>query len=152
MGFFSKLMFWRHEEPEIPSLGGMGQGMGQGSFPSFDSQQDFAAGFGRDSTSGLGGTSDIGAWPSAEPKPLNLGYPQQQMQQPSQQSPFQQSSPRYQEAPQQQFLPQQTLSKDIEIISYKLDALKATIESVNQRLATLERIAKGEEEERRYRY
>lgn len=36
------------------------------------------------------------------------------------------------------------VAKDIEIVSAKLDALKASLESINQRLAHLERIAEGE--------
>ncbi len=41
------------------------------------------------------------------------------------------------------------LRKDVEIISSKLDAIKATLESINQRIAHLERIAAGETTERR---
>jgi len=37
------------------------------------------------------------------------------------------------------------MGKDLEIISSKLDAIKAQIESINQRLANLERIAEGEQ-------
>jgi len=40
-----------------------------------------------------------------------------------------------------------TLEKDIQIISSKLDYLKAMLENLNHRLESLERIAKGEEEE-----
>ncbi|MBW2997768.1 hypothetical protein KY349_05500 [Candidatus Woesearchaeota archaeon] len=36
------------------------------------------------------------------------------------------------------------LAKDIEIIHAKLDAIKSSLDSVNQRLATLERMASGE--------
>jgi len=44
-------------------------------------------------------------------------------------------------------------SKNLEIISSKLDALRASIESLNQRLANLEAIARGEEDQsRRRRY
>ena len=38
------------------------------------------------------------------------------------------------------------LKKDIEIISSKLDALKAGIESINQRLMNIERIAIAEQQ------
>jgi len=40
-----------------------------------------------------------------------------------------------------------TSNKDLEVISAKLDAIKATIESINQRLASLERMAGTEEQE-----
>lgn len=38
------------------------------------------------------------------------------------------------------------ISKDIELISAKLDALKASLDTLNQRLANIERIARGEHE------
>ncbi|MBI4149654.1 hypothetical protein HY491_04350 [Candidatus Woesearchaeota archaeon] len=45
------------------------------------------------------------------------------------------------------------VGKDIEIISSKLDALRAGLESINQRLAHIERIAEGEQDtRRRWRY
>ena len=40
-------------------------------------------------------------------------------------------------------------NKDMEIISAKLDSLKATLESINQRIANLERIAYGEDDSKR---
>ena len=43
-------------------------------------------------------------------------------------------------------------SKSLEVISSKLDALKAAIESISQRLANIEAIAKGEQEEKKRRY
>jgi len=44
-------------------------------------------------------------------------------------------------------------SKNLEVISSKLDALRVSIESLNQRLANLETLARGEEEQgRRRRY
>lgn len=44
-------------------------------------------------------------------------------------------------------------SKNLEIISSKLDALRASIESLSQRLANIEAIARGEEDQgRRRRY
>ncbi|MFH1849921.1 MAG: hypothetical protein ABH879_07115 [archaeon] len=41
-----------------------------------------------------------------------------------------------------------TLAKDIEIISSKLDALRSAIESINQRLVSIERLARGDEDKR----
>ena len=44
-------------------------------------------------------------------------------------------------------------SKNLEVISSKLDALRASLESINQRLANIEAIARGEQEDqRRKRY
>ena len=42
-------------------------------------------------------------------------------------------------------------SKDIEVLNAKLDALKALLESIHQRLATLEKLAQ-ESKEHEYRY
>ena len=46
--------------------------------------------------------------------------------------------------PQQQAYP----NRDMELIAAKLDALKATLENINQRLAGLERVAYAEDEKR----
>ena len=43
-------------------------------------------------------------------------------------------------------------SKNLEVISSKLDALRAALDSINQRLANIEAIARGEQEDRRKRY
>jgi len=43
-------------------------------------------------------------------------------------------------------------SKNIEVISSKLDALRASLDSINQRLANIEAIARGEEDHKRRRY
>jgi hypothetical protein len=48
---------------------------------------------------------------------------------------------------QEPFSPQNyAAEKNLEVISSKLDALKAGMESINQRLANIERIAQGEQE------
>lgn len=63
------------------------------------------------------------------------------------------SQPQYQQPPSYGNPQQEVESKNLEIISSKLDAIRASIESLNQRLANLEAIAKGEEEQgRRRRY
>jgi len=40
-------------------------------------------------------------------------------------------------------------NKDMEVVSSKLDAIKAVLDAINQRLANLERISSGEYEPRR---
>lgn len=105
----------------------------------------------------------------------NMGLPQQQQQQPQGFSPQQQNfqAPSAPEAPSFQspgnipsFSQQSSeqgyphhantvVDKELEIISSKLDALRATLESMNQRIANLEAIARGAQEEsrpRRYKY
>ncbi|MEM2138723.1 MAG: hypothetical protein QXM96_01060, partial [Candidatus Woesearchaeota archaeon] len=44
------------------------------------------------------------------------------------------------------------LEKDLELISAKLDYLKASLESINQRLANLEHMARQESERNSYQY
>lgn len=39
-----------------------------------------------------------------------------------------------------------TVDKDLEVISSKLDAIRANLDSINQRLANLERVAYGEKD------
>lgn len=54
--------------------------------------------------------------------------------------------------PQQPMMQQQAAyaqNKDLELISAKLDSLRAIMENMNQRISNIERIAYGEEESRR---
>lgn len=49
--------------------------------------------------------------------------------------------------------PNYIISKNIEVISSKLDALQASLESINQRLINIERIAHGEQQQsHKYRW
>jgi len=143
MGILDKVMFWKKKD-EFADVGlgkdnlafgdDFGQGLGAG--------QNIA------SSTGLG--PDIGG--------RGLGSYGQQYQQPQGFSPqppgFSQSPSFPMSYPQPSFNPQQEVeSKNFEIISSKLDALRASIESLNQRLANLEAIARGDEEDtRRRRY
>ena len=133
MGILSKLTFWKKKD----DLGDIGKDLGL------------------DKDMGL----DMGEGPSPD---LGMGLEQSQPQQPYQKYPsFQQ--------PQQGFQPMQSLqqasqqpsyssndnfiaSKNLEVISSKLDALRASLDSISQRLANLEAIARGEQENIRRRY
>lgn len=83
---------------------------------------------------------------------FGLGQQQQPMQQrqppPRQQmqpmQPLQQNQPQYYD----NHSGMSDLTKDIEIIHAKLDAIKSSLDSINQRLATLERIAYPEQKNR----
>ena len=131
MAFLSKLAFWKKKD-DIEDLGkdlGLGKELGL----------------------------DIGTGPSPD---LGMGLEQQQ-QQPYQKYPsFQQSSFQPQPSFQSQAFQQPSYqndnyiaSKNLEVISSKLDALRASLESINQRLANIEAIARGEQEDtRRKRY
>jgi hypothetical protein len=138
MGFFNKLMFWKKDE-----LGDLKKELGS----------DFSMG---DSNLGLGGEelglqgSDAGMPNDTWSNQAYPNYPQQPSQASSSYgrgSAHQRSYPQ----PAQQFerpvlIQQQdndvkgyTTQKDFEVISAKLDALRAGIDAMNQRLATLER-------------
>ncbi len=136
MGFMDRIAFWKKKD-EFGDIGLGDKGPGLGPDPA---------------------ASDLGLGPSPggpESPDLNLGMPQQPpMQQPSLQPPQPSLQPQFQQQPAP---PQQgfTAEKDLEVISSKLDALRAALDSINQRLTNLEAIAKGEEEqsrERHYRY
>ncbi|MBI2659557.1 hypothetical protein HYX07_00155 [Candidatus Woesearchaeota archaeon] len=132
MAFFDKLAFWKKKD----DLG------------------DFGKDLGLDKDLGLG--MDTGPSPD-----LGMGLEQPQ-QQPFQKYPsFQQNNfpqPSFQQQPAFQASQQPSSesyinSKNLEVISSKLDALRATMESINQRLANIEAIARGEQEDnRRKRY
>ena len=131
MAFFDKLAFWKKK----------------------DDLDDLGKDLGIDKDLGLDFTS---AGPSPD---LGIGLeqtPQQPLQKyPSfQQSGFQQQ-PSYQPQPSFQQPSYQNdsyiASKNLEVISSKLDALRATMESINQRLANIEAIARGEQEDTRKR-
>ena len=132
MAFFDKLAFWKKK----------------------DDLDDLGKDLGIDKDLGLDFTS---AGPSPD---LGIGL-EQTPQQPLQKYPSFQQQPNFQAQPvfQPQPMLQQTsyssdrASKNLEVISSKLDALRATMESINQRLANIEAIARGEQEDtRRKRY
>ena len=76
------------------------------------------------------------------------GLPRQQVQVPE--PSFQEPRPYVQQQPYLQQQPQYySQNRDLELVSAKLDAMRATLESINQRLAGLERVAYGEEEHRK---
>jgi hypothetical protein len=72
-------------------------------------------------------------------------HPEPMGQPPMQQQGFQQAQP---PPPDQNFMN----SKSLEVISSKLDAVRASLEAINQRLENIEHIAQGEQQDRRKRY
>ena len=136
MGFFDKLTFWKKK----------------------DDLDDLGKDLGLDKELGL----DIGAGPSPD-LGMGLDTGPQAAQQPFQKYPSFQQPSLQQQSFQPSFQPQPAFqqpsyqgdiaSKNLEVISSKLDALRATMESINQRLANIEAIARGEQEDtRRKRY
>jgi|TARA_Y100000031_G_C8166833_1_gene359792 hypothetical protein len=136
MSILDKVMFWKKKD-EFGDIGlGDKDPLGKGNLA-------FGDDFGMGSAPGYGQQSKAPEQPSFAQQPSFSQSSFAQQQFPQQQQPYQQ--PRYE--------PQQDVtSKNLEIISSKLDALRASIESLNQRLANLEAIARGEEEQRRRRY
>lgn len=123
MGILGKLMFWKHKD-EFSDIG-----LGDKEKLAFG--DDFPTG---NQQLGLGPEAPAGPAPSFPSTPAQS---------------FQ--SPQYQ--PPRFDNPQQDInSKSLEVISSKIDALRASMDSLNQRLANLEAIAKGEEEKSRRRY
>ncbi len=146
MGFFGKLAFWKKKDD-------------------FDLGKDFGADLGLAPMQPMG--PDLGFPPNAYParqrtgleQNMNLGMPDDigfgstgrlypsSMQPPGQPSPMQQPFG----APMQ---PQPPTEKDyqrdkFEVVSAKLDSIRYTLESINQRLTNIERIAYGEQEKKR---
>ena len=123
MGFFGRLAFWKRK----------------------DDLDDLGKDIGMDKDLGL----DMNAGPSPE---LGMGLEPNQMQQPLQKYPSFQPSQSFQSSYQPPSMgtnDSYIASKNFEVISSKLDALRASLDSINQRLANIESIARGEQEEQR---
>ncbi len=130
MGMLDKLKFWKKKDAfpslklDIPQAAGAGSGMG---------------GFGQDATAGLGGTGALGGMKETEISLRGFGAETIE-EQPARLTPAPLGGSSYgggfgqpQQAPRADIM-----AKDIEIISSKLDTLRATIDSINQRLANIE--------------
>ena len=129
MGFFNlgKLLPWKRRDelglgPDLGlgGLGGGGYGSPQGSMPGMPFDQPMQP------MPGLGGLPQ---------------YPQAQ--------PFGASQVPQMEAFQRNQAYERSSGKDFEIVSAKLDALKAALDSINQRLALIERYFQTEQEFKR---
>ncbi len=131
MGILDKVMFWKKKD-EFKDLG-----LGDKDNLAFGNEFGAAPGTGLGPTPGTGqgfGQQSQGFTPpEPTPRPSMPSYPQPQFQQ------------------QQSYGSQDTNAK-MEVISSKLDAVRASLDSLNQRLANLEAIARGEEPRRRRGY
>ena len=132
MGFLSKLAFWKKKND----------------FGDFGKDLDLGKDLGMDLNQGP--SPDLGMGLEASPQ-----FPQQQ---PYQKYPSFQPSQNFQapsfQAPSYSQPPSNDnyiASKNLEVISSKLDALRASLESISQRLANIEAIARGEQEDTRKR-
>ena len=127
MSFLDKVMFWKKKD-DFSSVG-----LG-----------DSAKGMGTEFNTGEMGGMPSGGMPSDFGG--NYGLPPEH--QPAMQDPLQSANinvPQYAQPQVQQQgyndYRHDTISKDLEIISTKLDALRAAIESINQRLSNIESMA-----------
>lgn len=149
MAIMDKLLFWRKKEQPLDLGLGGGRDLGLGA----------DLGLGGDQT-GIGMAGDMGAGYGTEQFGADAGFgaqPNYSQQQPSAARQRQQS---YQEGagtivstnePETHRRDTQiyAVEKNMEIISSKLDVLKVSLESINQRLANLERIATADRDEAR---
>ena len=119
-------------------------------------KKDDELGLGMDPEMGAGGFGAGGAPGFGEPMGSpDMGYgmpPQDPMAQPAQPGGYSPESMGFERMPPgtpsysqpNQNISDINLGKDMEIISAKLDAIKAELDSINQRLKRIERIAEGE--------
>ena len=130
MSVFSKLAFWKKKD----DLEGLGKDLGIDKDLGLDM--------------GAGPSPDLGMGLETSQQQPYQKYPSFQQQQGFQPSSLQ-SQPVFQ--PSYSSNDNFIASKNLEVISSKLDALRASIESINQRLANIEAIARGEQEDTRKR-
>ena len=150
MGILDKVMFWKKKD-DLSDLGDLGQGLGKNNMAFGDNFNSQANPFGQPGA-GQGMGNDFGqGMGNYGQAPAQNSYGQYSGQNFSNQQPMSFGSPPYSQ--QQKYGQDEITSKNIEIVSSKLDALRATLESINQRLENLEAIARGDEETgRRRRY
>ncbi len=138
MAFFNKLAFWKKKD----DLGDLGKDLDLGK--DFDLGKDLSGpNMGPDMGLGLDSNPpDFGAHQQSPPlhsPPMGQpSYPPPQNFTPI--SPYPSSQPPYPD-------PSIITQKNLEVLASKMDALKAMLESINQRLVNIESIARGEQEE-----
>ena len=137
MGIFGKLAFWKKKD-DLGLDKDLGKDLG------FD--KDFGMDMGQGPSPDLGmgiepsqpGQQSFQKYPSFQQSSFQPNFPPQ---------PSFQQQPSFQPSSNDSYI----ASKNLEVISSKLDALRASIESINQRLANIEAIARGEQEDTRKR-
>ncbi|NQV09145.1 hypothetical protein HQ529_04805 [Candidatus Woesearchaeota archaeon] len=138
MGLFGKLNFWKKED-DFSDLG-LDKGMDSfgGDAPSADPLADPSA----------GGFGDTGPAPQTT-APSGIGADQTDFSLDTPDKSFQ-TAPQPQSPAPQSDVDSYRISKEIEVISSKLDALRASMESINQRLANIERMAETPDKRRHW--
>jgi len=154
MGLLDKVKFWKKKDEfgELPDFGGMGSGMPKSPDDNFGN-----IGLGDQGPPGLGqempaidntGLPELGKPPAGTPPQPQASFGAQpsfgtQMPPPDVTArPFAAAPPSMPPVHVDEHPPADTkLTRDVEIVSYKLDTLKSAIDSINQRLANIERLA-----------
>ncbi len=147
MGIFSKLAFWKKKD-DLGLGKDFGADLGLGPMDTYPEagmgqEQGFPPQYGAQRNMGLDQNMNLGM-----PEDIGFGsMGQSQMQPPGRSSPMRQPFG----APIQ---PPQPTERDyqndkFEVVSAKLDSIRYTLESINQRLANLERVAYSENEKKR---
>jgi len=116
IAIFDKLRFWKKKPAPLPDIGG-GDDLGLPPLPG----EEGATGYGA-----YGAPIE----PAGYPPPAWMPTPVTPMQ----------------HAAYQPVSPQEVTNKDLEIISAKLDSIRANLDAINQRLANLERVAYAEKD------
>jgi hypothetical protein len=153
MGLMDKAKFWKKPEEDLGDLSDLGD-FGLDERPSAGHPP---AGEGLEPLPGMEEHGMTGAEPG-EPLHTEQVKPTQASQDMGEQYGLKPAPPEHEAGPglppqyPQQAVPQRgdlsDFGKDIEIIHAKLDAIRSSLDSINQRLATLERIASPETKNR----
>ena len=134
MGVFDKLAFWKHDDLDTPKPD-FGKDLGLGSDPGLTKHDDFAdKGFApKDDFTPTGGET-------APTSPFDQPFPATR---PSPAVPRQTGQAYSQQAQD----PMAELKREIDLISSKIDTIRALIDAMNQRIVNIEHIARQEQEE-----
>lgn len=164
MGFMDKLMFWKKDEFSFDNEGDFGKDMGLPSANDPLGNPDLGApglsDFSNDASSnpnafgaqgsGNAGMNSMGANDfnnNMNQNPM-AGMPRPRIQRAPEIRPVEQESGYGQGSSSQSG--SGANNKELELISVKLDSIRNTLEIMNQRIARIERIAEGEQEQRKW--
>jgi len=140
MGILDKLTFWKKKEDfDLRGFGDMpGEKGGPEKIPGMEQPSVFE----KELSAEAGGFPEE---PSTFPRTIPSEVPEEPAGPAFEMPP---GGPQTAAAPPSRgYMPQPSQTRDIELISAKLDAIRAMLENINQRLANLERIAKESEHE-----
>lgn len=126
-------MFWRHKEPDFDANFDIGKGDNVKANPVLDHDDSGLPPLDQHTEAYPGRSHEIPGMPGSNMSetPMHQSFEPEPSFHPSQM-----------QMQQQQPMQSYPINKDIELISAKLDAIKSNLDSINQRLANLERIAR----------